>query len=185
MQKNVVAIIQARLTSTRLPKKILAPIEGKPMIEHVIDRVKKAMFIKKIVVASPQKLPLELDVPIFYGSEDDVLSRYYFCAKKYRAEIIVRITSDCPLLDPTIIEGAIWYFHNSKLPYVVFAPVDGLDVEVFTPEILEEAYIRSKDREHVTTYMREVTKCSVDTEEDLRKVRHVFHNREKRKDPTV
>ena len=174
MQK-VVAIIQARLTSTRLPCKVLMDIQGKTMLERVIERVKQAKFVDEIVVAAPHELPCS--VPLFIGDEQDVLKRYYNCAKFWKADVVVRITSDCPMLDPENIDHAISYFFSHNFPYVIFAPIDGLDVEVFSFEMLEKTYRRAtskEDREHVTPYMRRKTKLSVDTILDLEKVRHQY-----------
>jgi len=179
MQK-IVAIIQARLTSKRLPRKILMNLGGKPIIERVIDAVKDVGLVDKIVVASPHEF--KCSVPIFIGDEFDVLKRYYDCAMAYDADIVVRITSDCPLLDSDIIEFAILYFRMTKYEYVYFAPVDGLDVEVFTMQILKEANMYATeraDREHVTPYMKRKTKISVDTKSDLLKVRNLWNGRRK------
>jgi spore coat polysaccharide biosynthesis protein SpsF len=153
-------------------------IDGKTLIERVIERVKQATLVEKIVVVAPHDLEIELEVPVFLGSEQDVLKRYYDCATKYKIPTIVRITSDCPLLDPEIIDYAIKYYYQTELPYVYFAPADGLDVEVFSYELLKEAHKKAKskeDREHVTPYMRRYTKLSVDEKKDLEKVRDVWN----------
>ena len=143
------------------------------MVERVIERVKQAKFVDQVVVASAHPLGIQLDVPIFYGDEEDVLNRYYKCADLVDAEIIVRITADCPLIDPEVIDMALSYFYAHDYPYVYFAPVDGLDVEVFTFEILKEANLNAvkEEREHVTPYMKRKTKLSVDTKEELERVR--------------
>jgi len=109
---NTVAIIQARISSTRLPEKVLKIIEGKTVLEHVINRVRAAKNIDDMVVATTVKkedleivkLCASLGISVFCGSEDDVLDRYYQTAKLFKAGHIVRITSDCPLIDPQIIE---------------------------------------------------------------------------------
>jgi spore coat polysaccharide biosynthesis protein SpsF (cytidylyltransferase family) len=170
----VLAIIQARLTSTRLPGKILEKIEGKTILEHCIERVKKATLVDRVVVATPHDIPIMLDVPLFIGDEQDVLKRFYDCAELYDPDIIVRITADCPFIDPCAIDIAISYYLHHPHKYVCFAPVDGLDVEVFGRYLLNEAHVNAiepYDREHVTPYMRRATKLSVDTAEDLTKVR--------------
>ena len=125
-------------------------------------------------MATPHHIPLKTGVPEFIGDEEDVLKRYYDCAVKYDADIVVRITSDCPLIDPCAIDIAIHYYLTHPYNYVCFAPVDGSDVEVFGRFLLNEAHWNTKDpydREHVTPYMRRATKLSVDTKEDLRRVR--------------
>ncbi|MGB9200159.1 cytidylyltransferase domain-containing protein, partial [Methanobacterium sp.] len=104
--KNIVVIIQARIGSSRLPGKVLMDISGKPMLWHVIERVKKSKKIDYIIVATTSKsedLPIlklseDMGVKTFTGSEDDVLDRYYHAAKEFKADIIVRVTSDCPLV---------------------------------------------------------------------------------------
>ena len=166
---KVVAIIQARLTSTRLPRKVLKKIGNKTMLQHVIDRVRKSKLVDTIVVASPHKIKFT-NAESFIGSEKDVLDRYYCCADKYKANIIVRVTSDCPLIDPEIIDYAIRYMKRNNLEYVCFAPLDGLDVEVFTQPQLARAWefaLDAYDREHVTPYMRRENKISVDTQDDF------------------
>lgn len=172
---KTVAIIQARLTSTRFPRKILANIKGKTMLQHVIDNVNLSQTIDEVVVA----IPKGQDIPFNYakkfeGKELDVLDRYYQCAKEYDADIIVRITSDCPLINRDLIDTAVNEFKQQDFPYLVLAPVSGLDVEVFSFKILEEAWYEANnpyDREHVTPYMKRVTDLSVDTPEDLEKVK--------------
>ena len=166
----ILAIIQARLTSTRLPNKIYEKINGKRMIDMVLDATIGSK-VDGIVVAAPHDL--DVKVPVFIGSEDDVLDRYYRCAEKFGADAVVRITADCPLIDRSIIDYAIDYYHKNTYPYVIFAPVDGLDVEVFSMDILKEAWESTSDksdREHVTPYMKRKTKISVDTREDLERV---------------
>lgn len=118
---------------------------------------------------------------LFIGDEQDVLKRYYDCATFFKAENIIRITADCPLIDPSIIDYAIDYYNRHDYPYVYFAPVDGLDVEVFSYELLKEANKKAlpSDREHVTTYMKRKTKMSVDTILDLKKVRRIWSGRTK------
>jgi len=171
---GVLAIIQARLTSTRLPKKILARIGNKTVLQHCVDNTKKALLVDKVVVASPHKLP---GVDFIYPDEKDVLSRYYHCAQAYKAKHIVRITSDCPFIDPDIIDEALEFYFRTDHGFARFAPIDGLDVEVFSFKLLEEAWKKAKDpydREHVTPYMIRKTKLSIDTAEDLKKARRWY-----------
>ena len=129
------------------------------------------------MVATPHEIPLKLPVEVFIGSENDVLDRYYQCAKKYGFDVVVRITADCPFIDPWVIDQAITYYLSSAFEYVCFAPIDGLDVEVFSFQILEEAWKKAKDpgdREHVTPYIRRKTKLSIDTKQDLANARRWY-----------
>jgi len=165
-----IAIIQARMGSTRLPGKVLREINGIPMLKHQIDRVEKSKYLDNIVVATST---LSKDDPIaefcrknnircFRGSEDDVLDRYYRCAKEYSADIIVRLTADCPLLDPALIDKTIVLLKESKADFAAntVPPAsskypNGSDVEVFCMSALERAHrecVDPCDREHVTFY---------------------------------
>ena len=166
----VTTIIQARMSSTRFPGKVLREILGKPMLWHLLNRVKKSGLIKKIVVATSTK---EIDQPIlgiardcgvesFAGSEEDVLDRYYQAAKKFFADPIVRITADCPLIDPQVSDKVIEYYlrNNGDIDYAcnVAPPTypDGLDTEVFSFAALEKAWKEAKkqtEREYVTSYI--------------------------------
>ena len=149
------------------------------MLERVIQRTLRSK-VDRVVVAAPHDMPCS--VPLFIGDEEDVLKRYYDCANFFDADIIVRITADCPLIDPKIIDYAIDYYNDNDYPYVYFAPVDGLDVEVFSFELLKEAHENAttkEDREHVTPYMKRLTKISVDTASDLEKVRRIWNGRTK------
>ena len=168
------AIIQARLTSTRLPKKILMKIGKLTILQHCIQQVKKSKLLNQVIVASPHKIPLKLDVPVFIGDEYDVLKRYYDCATKYNLDIIVRITADCPFIDPEVIDIAIKYHKKHRFVYTCFAPIDGLDVEVIDYQALYTAHNNARDdydREHVTPYIRRYTKLSVDTQHDLERAK--------------
>lgn len=166
----IVAIIQARMGSTRLQGKVLIDIQGKPLLEHVIDRVRMARLIDRMVIATTfnekDKAIIEfaknLNIPYYVGSEDDVLDRFYQAAKKYKAATIVRITPDDPFKDPEVIDKVISYYLKYKdgLDYVsnTIKPTypEGLDVEVFSFEALEKAWKEAKkpsEREHVTPYI--------------------------------
>ena len=163
-----VAIIQARMGSSRLPGKVMREILGKPMLWHIISRLKWSKLIDKIVIATTDK---ERDKPIlklaqdsgvdgYAGSEDDVLDRYYQAAEKCETETIVRITADCPLIDPHIVDKVIQRYlegdcdcacNTLKRTYP-----DGLDVSVFSFKALVQAWEKAKwasDREHVTSYI--------------------------------
>ena len=154
-------------------------ISGGTMLERVIERTLRSN-VDRVVVAAPHDIPCS--VPLFIGDEADVLKRYYDCAVFFEADPIIRITADCPLIDPDIINYAIDYYSRHDYPYVYFAPVDGLDVEVFSFELLEEANkvaTSIEDREHVTPYMKRKTKMSVDSLDDLNKVRGIWNGRER------
>lgn len=167
---KVVCIVQARVGSTRLPGKVLKKICGKTVLEHDIDRLKRAKNIDEIVIATTtEERDIEivneakqLGVKYYRGSESDVLSRYYFAAKENNADIVVRVTSDCPLLDSEATEEIIkFYLENYPKYDYVSNTLDrtyprGLDTEVFSFKVLEEAFLNAKEnfqREHVTPYM--------------------------------
>jgi len=125
---RVVAIIQARMGSTRLPGKVLMDIAGKTMLARVVNRVCKAQLICDLVIATTDKavdIPIvdqcrKLGVQVFRGSEEDVLDRYYQAAKTYSAESVVRITSDCPLLDHEIVDDVIrTFFQKGRIMQVI------------------------------------------------------------------
>ena len=169
-KNNIVAIIQARIGSTRLPGKVLMEIEGIPLLEIMMNRVSNSKLLDKIVIAT-SSLSNDDQIEIFCnkngykcfrGSEQDVLLRYYDCAKKYNADTIVRLTADCPLIDPIIIDKVIHLFLDKEVDYAANTVPpnsstfpDGSDVEVFSFEALTKAQIEAKDpkdREHVTFY---------------------------------
>jgi spore coat polysaccharide biosynthesis protein SpsF len=166
---SVGCIIQARLGSTRLPKKIIQLLDEKfSVLDYTINQTKNSKFIKKIIVATTnlkdddilaQNLTKQ-KISYFRGSSDDVLDRYYQCAKKFSLSIIVRITSDCPLIDPDIIDNMIEVFQNNSYDYVSNVHPStfplGIAVEVFSFESLENAWKNAKlpsEREHVTPYL--------------------------------
>lgn len=166
----ITAIIQARTGSTRLPNKILIDIAGKPLLEHVIERVRLSRLIDKMIIATTTKerdqVILEMaqswGIESYAGSEEDVLDRFYQAAKIYGAETIVRITPDDPFKDPEVIDTVISYYlkHKDEIDYVsnTIKPTypEGLDVEVFSFEALEKAWKEAKnpsEREHVTPYI--------------------------------
>lgn len=170
--KNVVAIIQARVGSTRLPNKIFLDLKGQPVLIRVISRLQRSKHINKIVVASPDTPQNDIiekfikenfsDVGIYRGSENDVLDRYFKAAKEFSADIIVRITSDCPLIMSDIVDGVIDKLVKGKVDYAANVLGQrtyprGLDVEVFTFAALEKIWQEAQDqadREHVTLYLR-------------------------------
>jgi spore coat polysaccharide biosynthesis protein SpsF (cytidylyltransferase family) len=164
-----VAIIQARMGSTRLPGKVLMDLGGKTVIERVIRRVGRAALVDEVVIATTENpkddtLAREcerFDVAVIRGSEFDVLDRYYHAAKASAAEWIVRITSDCPVIDPGIIDRTIQACLDQDADYASnVSPRTyprGLDTEVFRMEALRRAWSEARaafDREHVTPYFR-------------------------------
>lgn len=167
MMKNV-AFIQARMSSTRYPGKVLIDLAGTPLIEFMVRRVQKAQLIDHIVLLTstdPSDNPLaewagNSGTPIFRGSLDDVLGRFAHAAEAYPAENYVRLTGDCPLSDPVIIDTVIGLHRESGSDYTcnTSPPTypDGLDVEVFTARALANANrfaSRASEREHVTAWM--------------------------------
>lgn len=166
---KVVAIVQARMGSTRLPNKVMKPIGDIPMIELLLSRLALAHEVNQIVVATSTdevNRPLvehirNLGFACEQGSESDVLDRYVQVGKKYRADVVVRITGDCPLIDPDLVDEAIKRFKIGDLDYLCnnYPPTypDGLDVEVCTLSALEQIDKETNeplDREHVTPYLR-------------------------------
>lgn len=172
-QNIITVIIQARMTSTRLPKKVLLNLGNKTVLEHVVERCKKSRYVSNVVVASPEssesipieKLCFKNGVEYFVGSENDVLKRYYNAAVSYKSNIIVRVTSDCPLIDPNIIDIMLQEYltaQNLGIKYDYYSNVvkrslpRGLDVEIFSFSALESINndaISLEDREHVTRYI--------------------------------
>jgi glutamate-1-semialdehyde aminotransferase/spore coat polysaccharide biosynthesis protein SpsF (cytidylyltransferase family)/predicted dehydrogenase len=165
----VVAIIQARMGSSRLPGKSLAAIEKRPMLWHVIQRVKRARLVDRVVVATSiaaaddaiEAMCRENDIPCYRGSEHDVLDRFYGAARAEKASQVVRITADCPLIDPEVIDRVVRRFQLGDLDYASNAMVrsypDGLDTEIFSFSALERAWheaSKTSEREHVTSYLR-------------------------------
>lgn len=199
--KNIVCIIQARTGSTRLPNKILLPLSGKPMLLRVIDRVLESKHINNIVVATTtepndEKIVKLLKsynpkVTVTRGSEKDVLDRYYQAAKESNADIIVRVTSDNPLIDPDIIDKVIEEFlSDSSLNFVSnnikkHTYPRGLDVEVISFKTLEKLWrttTESIDREHVTIHIKRFPDKfkwkSVENNEDLSSFRWTVDEKE-------
>lgn len=164
---KVIAFVQARMSSSRLPGKVLKKIIEKPMLEHLVGRLSCSQLIDKVVVVTSnddsddaiEKLCCELKIECFRGSLDNVLERFYLANKLYDADHIVRITGDCPLLDSEIVDHVISEHLNSSCNYTsnTIKPSypDGQDVEVFDVATLGEMYLKAKskvDREHVTYF---------------------------------
>lgn len=203
-----VAIIQARMGSTRLPGKVMKDLFGQTVLAHDIERVKQAKKVDAIVVATTiaetddliAAEALKCGAKVFRGSEEDVLSRYYFAATENRADIIVRITSDCPLVDPQVIDEVVTFYKKNDYDIVTNAGNNldnrtyprGLDIEVFSYLMLQEAYNHAKEkyqREHVTPYIYENAKrvfyykniadysnyrWTLDTEEDWQLIKKLY-----------
>ena len=206
---KTVAIIQARMGSTRLPGKVLMDIVGEPMLARVVERTRRARTLDEVLVATtvqPGDDPIEQlcqsrDWECFRGSERDVLDRYYQAARAYQAGAVVRITGDCPLIDPGIVDRVVREFHDRQplLEYATnFVPVRtyprGLDTQVIRLDVLERLWRDDEHpawREHVTYYIdlkpelfnvhnvvNDVDyshlRWTVDTAEDLCFVRQVY-----------
>jgi len=167
---KTVAIIQARMGSTRLPEKVLMDIGGEPMLWHVHERASHASLLDKVVVATSTE-PADDEVAAFCdehgiecirGSETDVLDRYYQTAVEMDADTVVRLTADCPLLSPAVIDRVVREYETNDCEYVSntinYTHPDGLDVEVFDIETLETAWQEATEpdeREHVTLYIKQ------------------------------
>ena len=166
---KIVAIVQARMGSTRLPNKVMKPIQGIPMIELLLSRLSRAKEVDQIIVATSvdeRNQPLaehvrKLGFACEQGSENDVLDRYVQAASKHQADTIVRITGDCPLVDSDLVDDCIRRFNQLSVDYLCnnYPPSypDGLDIEVCSFKVLEQASREANsqfDREHVTPYLR-------------------------------
>lgn len=204
---NKVAIVQARMGSTRMPGKVLAKIKGVPLIELLLRRLNQSRAIDQIVVATsldPRNLPLvdlvrSLGFAFEQGSENDVLDRYYQAALKHSAQIVIRITGDCPLVDPQLVDHCVDEFIRAKVDYLsnTSPPTypDGLDIEVVTFEALSQAHqlaTAAYDREHVTPFLRSsdqftrksvvgpvdhsMLRWTVDDPEDFEVIQNVFES---------
>ncbi len=203
---KTVVIIQARTGSTRLPGKVLADIGGRTMLARVVRRTRRARRLDELVVATTERSADQaivaecraLEVTVFRGSEADVLDRYFQAARQLGAEVVVRITSDCPLIDPGVVDRVLREFSAAAPDYAsntlkrTFPR--GLDTEVMTFEALERAWCEAGEpyqRAHVTPYIYEhptrfrvlsVTtdfdagghRWTVDTTEDLELVRAIY-----------
>ena len=165
---KTVAIIQARLGSTRLPGKVLFEVAGRCLIGLMLERVRRSKFVDEIVIAtgkgmindSLEAVVVSLGFSVFRGSEENVLKRYAQAAKTHDADVVVRLTGDCPLMDPQVVDLIVRKRAEDNYDYCtnVLPPTwpDGLDVSVFTREILEAAdreAERPSDREHVVPWM--------------------------------
>ena len=186
---KILAIIQARCNSSRLPNKILKKIGDVESIIFQYKRIKKSKNLDDIIVATSDttsddkliKVLKKNNIKYFRGSEKDVLSRFYNCAKNKKVDAVVRLTADCPLIDFTIIDKVIELFKSKKLDYAsnITPPTfpDGMDVEIFKFSILKKTLKNTKnkyDREHVTPYMqrnKKIKKACLYNSKDLSKIR--------------
>lgn len=165
----VVMIVQARMTSARLPGKVLMDLGGKPMLQRQLERLQRCRRVDRLVLATtdlPVDDPLQglgevVGVPVYRGPAEDVLGRYAGCARRYGAGVVVRVTGDCPLIDPALSDSVIAAFQQADPPldYLSLA-VDlvprGLDTEVMTAAALFAAAAECTDpahREHVTPFL--------------------------------
>ena len=185
-KKKITVIIEARTGSSRLRNKVVAEIEGKPMIFYVIDRIKQIKSVEQIILATTQekndKILIEIakqnSIGIFAGDSMDVLNRDYQCALQNNADPIIRITGDCPLIDPDIVEEMLEFYLKNNYDYISnrINPKypDGLDVEIYsfkTLQMVEQNAKLSSERSLVTTYITKNPKIfkifSYENQEDL------------------
>ena len=173
---KTIAIVQARMGSTRFPNKVMQLVgNGIPMIEVLFSRLSRAKSIDQIVLATstnPNNDALSehmanLGYIVYRGSEDDVLDRYYKTAREQKADVVVRITGDCPLIDPVLVDEVVTLYKKGNVDYSsnINPPTypDGLDVEVFSFSSLEKSWknaTKSQHREHVTLFIRDSTEFS-------------------------
>ena len=197
-------IIQARLGSTRLPGKVLKKINGKTILEYVINRLKKTKLSNNIIVATTNreedkkiiKVAKKSNCHTFRGSTNNVLNRYYKAAVHYKVKNIVRITSDCPLIDPKIVNKVYFFYLKNNYDYVsnrIFPtyPI-GMGLEILNFKSLKKANKLTKssyDKEHVTPYLKKSSKINkgnfslkqdysklrvtLDNQNDLKLIRHI------------
>ena len=176
---SVVAIVQARMGSTRLPGKVLEPVGPSPVLGHVVERAACASQVETVVVATSDRpgddavadWATSHDATLYRGSEADVLDRYREAASRFDADVVVRITADCPLLSPATVDRVIHAYRQTGGDYASntlrYTYPDGLDVEVFSRALLERTWQEADaaaDREHVTPYMQrlgDITRTNV------------------------
>lgn len=164
----IIAIIQARMGSARLPGKVLMEVNDRPLLAYQLDRISKSKKLERVVVATSvlekdhaiESFCKDYGVDCYRGSENDVMGRYYECAKQYNPNTVVRMTADCPLIDPEIIDKVVQKFEDDDVDYCgnTVPPEtskfpDGSDIEVFSLKALEKANLEVQGahrREHVT-----------------------------------
>ena len=167
---KTVVIVQARMASTRLPEKVLKKVLEKPLLEYQIERLRRVKSADQVVVATTlneedgaiARFCERLSLPCFRGADQDVLSRYHGAATAFNADVVVRVTSDCPLIDPAVVERVVHYYRENAAVFdyvsncITRTYPRGMDTEVFPFEILEEAFFEAidpADREHVTPFI--------------------------------
>jgi len=167
---KTIIIVQARMTSTRLPGKVLMEVRGKSLLEYQIERLRQVRLADELVIATTTndtdqpivELCERLGAAYYRGSEEDVLSRYYEAATQSGADVVVRVTSDCPLIDPGVMDEVIALYINNRDKYDYVSNTlertypRGLDTEVFSMAALEKAYNEAREqpeREHVTLFI--------------------------------
>jgi len=185
---KIIAFVQARMGSTRLPGKVMKTVGGVPLIELLLTRLAQSNEIDEIVVATsidPANIPLvqhlqSLGYAYQQGSEEDVLGRFVQTAKAYQPDVVVRITGDCPLIDPNLVDEAIRYFRDANVDYFsnIDPPTypDGLDIEIFTVAALLDANLstdNAADREHVTPFLRNSGKYKIASMKHIKDLSHM------------
>ncbi|MDF2486385.1 MAG: cytidylyltransferase [Herbinix sp.] len=211
---KILCIVQARMGSERLPGKVMKEVLGIPMITYTLDRLKRSRYIDEIVLATSDRTTEESmvdylmnhDCKVFRGSENNVLKRYIDAIHEFGGDIIIRVTGDCPLIDPVMLDHVVSCYLTSCYDYVGvdtlnYNYIRGLDVEVFSRESLERVYTIVKDaeekspyKEHVTYYMyqhpeefkvfqllaspfhRKDYRLCVDTIEDFTLINHIYEH---------
>ncbi len=207
MSCEVLAILQARVSSTRLPGKVLMDLGGRPLLSFLLERLKSSKLIDKIVIATTEnvednkieEIGLRAEIDVIRGSENDVLGRFVKAQENIKADTIVRITGDCPLIDSEVIDKTILEFRVNKYDYLSNCNPpsypDGLDVEVFTRKSLLQANqyaFELIDREHVTMWIKNSDsfkkgfisndinlshlRLTVDEPEDLELIRYIVNH---------
>lgn len=166
---KIIATIEARMTSSRLPGKVLLKAAGKPMLEHLVNRLRAVPSLNGIVLATTinktddelEEFSKNIGIACYRGSENDVMSRVIGAAEFAGADVVVEITGDCPIIDPQIVEQTIRIFKANKADYVSNAHIrsypDGMDTQVFRLETLKRSAIMTNDlldHEHVTLHIR-------------------------------
>jgi len=214
MKNNLVSlIIQARTKSTRLPKKVISDVGGKTLLEFLVERLKRSKMVSEIIIATTDEkydeeiveIGKKLGIKVVRGDEEDVLSRFVLAAKNAKSTTLVRITGDCPFIDPDILDEMLLIYFNKKVDYLTntLPPTypDGLDIEIFSSSCLYDANLSAHskyEREHVTPWIRNnknyiiLNKASekdfssmrltVDEPEDLEVIRKVIKNFKQRSD---
>ncbi len=162
----ILAVVQARMASSRLPGKVMKPVLGRPIISYLFERLSHCRLIDKIVLATSVnstddklcKYIKSEGYDVFRGSEDDVLERFYLAAKPYNPDHIARVTGDCPCLDPEVCDRLFKIYLEQKVDHAELSPeyAEGADCEIFTFRALKEAYDKAtlkSEREHVSLYL--------------------------------